>query len=102
MLSTTARPEIAALSGGSGRGIFPVCLRDQASRDQDTVLIADLYDLDANFDKVYCHYVLPWDAAVALRDHTVATALCGFRWIPTREVGSELPMCKEIYAASGW
>jgi len=74
-------------------------------REEDTVLIADLYDLDDNFDKIYGHYVLPRDADVALRDHTVATALCGFRWIPTREVGSELPMCpkcKEIFDSCGW
>ena len=49
-------------------------------REEDTVLIANLYDLDANFDKVFSHYVLPWDADVALRDHTVATALYGFKW----------------------
>jgi len=74
-------------------------------REEDTVLIADLYDLDDNFDKIYGHYVLPRDADVALRDHTVATALCGFRWIPTREVGSELPMCptcKKIFDSCGW
>ena len=74
-------------------------------REEDSVLIADLDDIDANFDKVYSHYVLPWDADVALRDHTVATALCGFKWIPTREVGSELPMCpkcKVIFVGAGW
>jgi len=74
-------------------------------RDEDTVLMTNPYDLDANFDKIYSHYVLPWDADAALRDHTVATALCGFKWIPTREVGSELPMCpkcKVIFVGAGW
>jgi hypothetical protein len=71
----------------------------------DTALVANPYDLDVNFDKVYSHYVLSWDADAALRDHTVATALCGFKWIPTREVGSELPMCpkcKVIFVGAGW
>jgi len=72
----------------------------------EIALMIDLADLDANFPGLYGHYVMPGEAVVALFDDTVATALCGFKWVPTRILdGNELPLCpkcKQVYQARGW
>lgn len=71
--------------------------------EEHASLIADLYDIDANFDKMYGHYVKHSEAAVALLDHTMVTAYCGFTWVPTRRAdGLPLcPKCKAIYDVTG-